>query len=80
MFANAICSIMELPKNRKAGSLTEAEVKKISDIIANPLNYNIPLWMLNRRNDYETGEDQHLINADLKFTVDNDIKRLRKIK
>jgi len=36
--------------------------------------------MLNRRKDYETGEDKHLLSSDLAFTKDNDIKMLKKIK
>jgi len=36
--------------------------------------------MLNRRKDYEDGTDKHIILGDLKFTKDNDIKRMKKIK
>ena len=36
--------------------------------------------MLNRRNDPEDGSDKHLLSSDLKFTVENDIKMMKKIK
>jgi small subunit ribosomal protein S13 len=36
--------------------------------------------MLNRRKDYETGEDIHLLSSDLAFTQDNDIKMMKKMK
>ncbi len=36
--------------------------------------------MLNRRRDYETNENKHLVTGDIKFVQDNDIKRLKKIK
>lgn len=80
MLANAICSSAKIPKNKKAGELTDQEVKKIDSIIKDPLNNNIPLWMLNRRKDQETGKDIHLISGDLDFAKDNDIKKMKKIK
>ena len=79
-FANAICNLAKLPKNLKVGHLKDNQIKEINSIISNPLKYDVPLWMLNRRNDYETGADLHLTKADLDFTKDNDIKRLKKIK
>ncbi|MGZ7094973.1 MAG: 30S ribosomal protein S13, partial [Methanobacterium sp.] len=39
---------------------------------------NIPDWMLNRRNDYETGETGHLIESDLLMTLREDLNRLKK--
>ena len=79
-FANAICIVAGMPKNLKAGALTEAHIEKIKNVVANPLKFNIPSWMLNRRKDYETGADLHITKSDLDFTQDNDIKRLKKIK
>ena len=35
---------------------------------------------MNRRRDYDTGEDKHLLIGTLQFSKDNDIKRLKKIK
>ena len=80
MFSNAILSVSGIPKEKKAGTLTEADVAKLNDIITNPSKYKIPEWMFNRRNDYESGEDSHLITSDLTFTKDNDVKRLKKVK
>lgn len=80
IFANAVCSLSRIDKNKCTGELTEEDVKKLESIIKNPLESGIPNWMLNRRKDYETGEDHHLVSTDLAFTKDNDIKRLKKIK
>ena len=77
-FANAVCSLAGVDPQKKAGLMTEAEVKKIEKVILDPSS--LPEWMYNRQNDYETGENKHIINADLKFTKDNDIKRLMRIK
>ena len=36
--------------------------------------------MVNRRNDYDTGQNKHLLTGDLQFTVENDIKMMKKMK
>ena len=80
IYSNAILSVSGIPKDKKAGVLTDQEVATLNDIISNPEKYKLPSWLFNRRNDYETGEDGHIITSDLTFTKDNDIKRLKKIK
>ncbi len=79
-FAHAICNITSIDHNKKAGNLSDNEISKLDQAITQPLNSGIPVWMFNRKNDYETGEDQHLITGTLNFVKDNDIKRLKKIK
>lgn len=80
VLANAICRIHNLEYNRKVGSLTEREIKKIENILENPSKFGIPTWMLNRRKDPETGEDQHLIGANLTFTQKQDVKKMMNMK
>ena len=78
MFSNAICNVLDPDKRRKIGSLTENELKAIETLIANPVKF--PKWLLNRRKDYDTGEDIHLTSSRLKLRKEFDIKRMRKIK
>lgn len=80
MFANALCNIAGIDKTKRAGTLTDAEAKKLDDMLRDPSRHGIPVWLFNRRNDYDTGENRHLVSADIKFNVENDIKRLRMIK
>lgn len=80
MFANAICALTGIEKDKKVGLLTETELGKIEKILKDPAAEGFPSWMLNHQREYETGENKHLVTANLVFTVDNDIKRLRKIK
>ena len=80
IFAKAICNSIGLDMEKKAGALSEAEIKKLNEVVVDISSLSIPDWMYNRRRDYETGETVHLINADLKFAKDNDIKRERKTK
>jgi small subunit ribosomal protein S13 len=80
MFASALCYVAGIDKRKKAGDLSDAEEKQLNDLIRNPAKAGIPEWMLNRRNDVETGETMHLIGSDIAFTKDNDIKRQKKLK
>lgn len=75
--ANAVCKALNLDKKRKIGSLNPEEIKKISEFIRNP---KIPSYLLNRRKDFETGENRHISGTDLELQKEFDIKRLKKIK
>lgn len=79
-FANALCVVSKVDKNKKTGYLSDAEIDNLSNIVKEPKKFNIPVWMLNRRRNYEDDSDKHLLISDLNFTKDNDIKRMRKIK
>jgi small subunit ribosomal protein S13 len=79
-FSNAICTTLKLDLKQKTGYLSDDNIKRIQDLLKDPLKFNIPIWMLNRRKDYETGEDKHLLASDLDYTQDNDIKLMKKIK
>lgn len=77
MFSNAICKKLQLDKNRKIGSLGSEEIKKLEEAIRNP---QLPLWIINRKNDPRTGENKHLTGYDLDFAKREDINLLRKIR
>jgi len=78
--ANAVCRVLGLDPDMKIGYLTDEEIQKIESVIANPAKYGIPEWMLNRRKDYATGQNIHLVGADLIYYVRQDIEREKKIK
>lgn len=80
MFANAILKRANIPTNVKAGYLSEKEVLTIEHLIQKPLSAGVPVWMLNRRKDPESGEDMHLITSTLDFTHEMDLKKLKKTK
>jgi small subunit ribosomal protein S13 len=80
MYSNMVLSMADIDKAKKAGDLSDAEVERINEVLKNPKKFKAPMWMLNRRKDYETGEDVHLLSADLDFEKDNDIKRMKKTK
>jgi len=64
---------------QKIGNLTDAEVAKLQEAI-DGLVEGLPLWMLNRRKDIDTGEDQHLIGTDVEIRLRDDLNRLKKIR
>lgn len=79
-FANSVCIIANIDKSKKVGYLDDQEIEKLNDILMNPLKYGMPVWMLNRRKDMEDGTSKHLLISDLKFQVENDIKRMKRIR
>ena len=60
-FSNAVCKILGIDKRKKVGSLTKEEIEKITEFIKHP---KLPAFLLNRRFDFETGENRHLNGTD----------------
>ena len=78
--AAAACHLAGIDKDKKTGNLNDTEIKKLTDIINVPTENGIPVWMINQRKEFESGEDKHLTIGTLDFVEDNNVKRLRKIK
>jgi small subunit ribosomal protein S13 len=78
--ANAVIKAAGFRPDMRLGSLTDAEVAKVEDIISDPAKYSIPSWLLNRRKDAETGRDLHLVTADLALRTKMDIDFMKNIK
>ncbi|KXB07038.1 30S ribosomal protein S13 [candidate division MSBL1 archaeon SCGC-AAA382C18] len=73
--SKAILTAAEIKGDRKVGSLSDEQVKGLEKILEDPADHGVPKWMLNRRKDYETGEDKHLIGGDIEMTEREDISR-----
>jgi len=78
MYANAVCFVAGVPRGSKAGELTPAQIQRLEDVVKTA--EGMPVWLKNRRKDYETGADKHILGTDLNLTQENDIKRLKKVK
>jgi len=63
----------------RAGELSDADVEKIDKLLYSLQDYKVPDYMLNRRNDYATGENKHVIMNDLAFTATQDIEREKRL-
>lgn len=79
-FAQAMVKLSGADPKMRTGFLTEDLIQKLEDIAKNPLKYEIPAWMLNRRKDFRTGNDLHITSSDLAFIHKLDIDRMRRIK
>jgi len=78
--ADAILRVAGLDPNIRLGYVSDQDVKKVEEILADPAKFGIPGWMLNRQKDISTGRDRHLIGSDLTLTIKSDIDTLRRTK
>jgi small subunit ribosomal protein S13 len=75
--SNAVCFLSGIDKNKKIESLTKDEIHKLEETIKNG---KFPNFLLNRRKDFSTGVDSHIIGSDLELVRELDVKRLKKIR
>lgn len=73
--ADITATKMGLDINVPVGSLTDAQLGEIELIITHPEQYDVPEFLRNRRREYTTGKDVHLISNDLDYAVKQDIDR-----
>jgi len=74
-----ICNITGFDPSLKAGFLNQGQQDELRQAI-DDYAQNVPLWMLNRQRDLESGDELHLAGQDLKLMHEDDISRLRSIK
>ncbi|KAL0389491.1 UNVERIFIED_CONTAM: 40S ribosomal protein S18 [Sesamum calycinum] len=55
-FANIVCKKADIDMNKRAGELSNAEIDSLMVIVANPRQFKIPDWFLNRKKDYKDGK------------------------
>ena len=77
--SNAIIKKLKLNARMLAGKLSDENIAEIENAIANISDY-VPKWLLNRQNDYDSGDDLHSVSIDLKMTHDDDLNRMKKVK
>jgi small subunit ribosomal protein S13 len=76
--ANATCKLLKLDPNIKLKDLTKEHIDKITNFLNSP--DSLPRFLMNRRKDFESGRDSHLITSALDMTKEFDIRRLKKIR
>lgn len=75
-FANAICKAAKIDPSKKLGSFAESEIKELEKAISNPIEYGIPIWIVNRRKDVETGKDMHVSSSGVIVSKKFDVQRM----
>nr|CAH8848101.1 unnamed protein product [Trichobilharzia regenti] len=79
-YANVVCKKADIDLNKRAGELTEDEVEKLVTVMANPRQYKIPDWFLNRQKDIEDGKHSQLMSGALETKLREDLERLKRIR
>ncbi|MFX1509767.1 MAG: 30S ribosomal protein S13 [Promethearchaeota archaeon] len=78
--ARAIVEAAGLNPDQRTGYITDQDVAKIEEVLEAPGKFGIPFWMLNRQKDMASGQNKHLIGADLDFQLKMDIDHMMKTK
>ncbi len=76
--SNAICIILKMNPEKKILELDKDELEEITKVLNSPEKF--PVFLLNRREDFETGKNTHLITAKLDIGKEFDVRRLKKIR
>jgi len=79
-FANLICKKADIDLNKRAGELTEEEIEALKTIIANPLQFNIPVWFLNNQKDHKDGKDSQVVSNQLDTKLRDNFERMKKMR
>jgi len=79
-FAITLCKKARIDTTKRAGELSEAEVNKITEVIANPEGHGFPQWFLNRRKDMKDGKYEQVTSNDLDTKLREDIERMKKVR
>ncbi|KAK5825480.1 hypothetical protein PVK06_020317 [Gossypium arboreum] len=79
-FANIVCKKADVDMNKRAGELTAQELDNLMTIVANPRQFKIPDWFLNRQKDYKDGKYSQVVSNALDMKLRDDLERLKKIR
>jgi small subunit ribosomal protein S13 len=62
------------------GLLPDSEIDKLKKVVEEDAVRSLPVWMLNRRGDIETGTDIHVMGMDLNMTLREDLDLMKKMR
>ncbi|KAH3766689.1 40S ribosomal protein S18 [Pelomyxa schiedti] len=79
-FAYLMCKKADVDVHKRAGDLTPEEIEKLTSILNNPQQFNIPEWFLNRQRDIKDGKSTQVVSNNLDTKLREDIERLKKMK
>merc|ERR1711911_309689 len=79
-YSNVVLKKADINVSKRAGELSEEEVEKLITIMANPRQYKIPDWFLNRQKDIKDGKYSQVTSNMLENKLREDLERLKKIR
>lgn len=71
--ATSCSRLYGINESTQLGALNEQELAKLEEAIKDPKKLGIPTYLMNRRNDFESGMDIHLVGTDLTVRNKRDI-------
>jgi len=77
--ATFVADKSNVDRKLKFGNLNETQIQQIQTALSN-IETTAPAWMMNRRKDLYTGEDQHLISVDVATRLRDDINLMKMIR
>jgi len=60
--ANLVCKKADVDMNKRAGELSALELENLMTIVANPKQFKIPEWFLNRQKDIKDGRTSQVVS------------------
>ena len=78
-FANVVCKKAEIDMGKR-GRAFRAELESLMVIVANPRQFRILDWFLNRQKDFKDGKYLQLSSNALDTKLRDDLERLKKIR
>lgn len=78
--ANLVCKKADVDMNKRAGELSALELENLMIIVANPKQFKIPDWFLNRQKDIKDGRTTQVVSNALDMKLRDDLERLKKIR
>lgn len=77
--AEILVDQLGLDRRARIGDVPDDKIEEIEKTLKELPNI-VPSWLLNRRKDFETGEDHHRIGPELDISLRDDINMMRKIR
>ncbi|HKW04887.1 MAG TPA: 30S ribosomal protein S13 [Nitrososphaerales archaeon] len=74
-FGNAIAVSLKMDNRIRLGQLSDKQLQQIEAALKDISSLNLPVWMLNRRKDIDSGMNVHRFGSDLDFIIKNDVER-----
>lgn len=79
-FSNIVCKKGEVSMTKRAGELSADELEQLMVIVANPRQYKVPDWFLNRQKDFKDGRYGQVVSSGIDTKLREDLERLKKIR
>jgi small subunit ribosomal protein S13 len=76
--ARIIADRAGIDRRETIGRLEDDEIETITELVESYAE-EVPDWLVNRRNDFYTGESDHIVGNDLTLTRQQDVNRMQKI-